>query len=227
MSNLPTILGVVGVSITVSSYICKELIDSLERTKSGIQNELATNRQTSIQQSTQMQIVSSRQQLEALQRENSPKRRKKAENIDHSGLITRDIANLGHAQSLVRIEVENVSRLLDKLVFGSANFRKKFEQLKAEIDVTAQRTKEVLKPSPKHDWTRAVEIKLAFLSTIVSVLPLTVFADSVITSAKKQVEILERLVSVGRWIVRILFFGGIGLAAYAGYKGIKVSGGSE
>jgi len=54
-----------------------------------------------------------------------------------------------------------------------------------------------------------------------------VLGDKVITAAKKQVELLDSGVRVGRWIMKILYLAGAALVLYGILKGIKIEGSPE
>jgi hypothetical protein len=54
-----------------------------------------------------------------------------------------------------------------------------------------------------------------------------VFADQLITAAKKRIALLESVVRLGKWIEWFLYLAGLSLTIYGLAKGIKIPGGSE
>lgn len=219
MPDAPKMLALVGVGITVASYLCKEWIEAIERAKSALDKELGSYRDSSHHQTTQLNLLSQRAQLEILQRQTSS-------NINYKNLIIQDTVVLKQAEALVREASEDLSHLIEKLVFGSASVRQQFEKVQPKVVANeSEATSE--KSSRELDWTDAAKVKLAVVSTVVGGLPELFFGDTVITLAKKQVKFLNSVVGVGRWAVRILFVVGACLTVYSITKGIKVGGGSE
>jgi hypothetical protein len=227
MTELSKTLTAAGIAIGILSYFCKEGIDALERRKASLDGELTAYRHSSGHQTTQLQILASRQQLDAIQGENRTKKRKKAQNIDYSGMVLRDIGNVRGAQALVGVAIDDLSRLIEKLPLRSANLRHTFEQMKNDLAAKKSKIEEQLKPTPENDWARMAQLKLAIISTAIDGLPILVFGDTIITRAKAQVRILDFVVGFGRWTARILFILGVCLTIYGLFKGVKVGGVAE
>jgi hypothetical protein len=77
MIELSNFLTLAGIGIGGLSYVCKEGIDSFERTKSSLDDELAAYRNSLTQQTTQIQLLKARQQMESVRRESLPESQKK------------------------------------------------------------------------------------------------------------------------------------------------------
>jgi hypothetical protein len=227
LSDLTNALTVSGIAISVLGFICKELVDSLERTKTSLHDQLASNRVSSGQQSIQLQLLTARQHLEVLQREKLPKSQRKRQDIDYSVQIPFDIAALTSAQSVIRLSLDDVSRLIEKLAFRPASIRQTFDQLKAKIEADNQQAKDVLKPSSNHSWTRVVEVRIAVVSILVGALPLVVLEDQIISTANAQMKLLDFVIRFGRWAIRLLYISGAFLILYGLRKGVRVHGLSE
>jgi ribosomal silencing factor RsfS len=222
MNKKSKILAVVGVAIGVTSYFCKEGIDAIERTKSSLETELASHRASLTEQTTQMQIIQSKQELENLMRENSHKDSKKSANLSHATTILQDTLATRQAQAMVQVDIDGLSRLIDKLAVWSANPREQLDKIKTEIAKTDRQTNDTLKPSSEDSWERAVQVKLAFVITFLNMLPVDFLGDAVINQAKGQVKILDFLVTFGRWVVRILFVVGACFTLYGIFTGVKL-----
>lgn len=214
------ILAVIGVAIGIGSYFGKESIDAVERTKSSLENELASYHSSLTAQTTQLQLLDSKQQLERLMQQNSAKNKTEA---DYSAMIMSDTASTYQAQAMVQVDIDSVSSLIEAIPFGSKKLRDQLNEISAKISENDRKAKDTLKPSSEKNWLRAVQIKLALVMTIINELPVAILGDTVITRAKRQAEILGWLISFGRWIVRILFVAAAFLTVYGLFKGIKVS----
>lgn len=220
------VLAAAGIAIGFVSYVCKECVDALERSKTSLDDELTSYRHSSGHQTTQLQLLASRQQVDA-QGENRSKKQRKAPKTDYSGMVLRDIGSVRGAQALVGVAVDDVSRLIEKLPFRAAKFRHAFEQMKEDLAGKKSKIEEQLNLKSENDWARMAQLKLALISTAIDGLPIMLFGDSVISQANAQVRVLELLVRSGRWVVRILFVIGVTLTIYGLTKGIKIGGIAE
>ena len=171
MIELSKILTLVGIGIGGLSYVCKEGIDSLERTKSSLDDELAAYRSSLTQQTTQIQLLKACQQMESLHRESLPEIQKRSPNVDYSGMITRDSGAVKETQARMRVGADDLRQLINKIPFRTAKLRQNFEQLNAGVEAAERQTNETLKPSPENDWVRASQLKLAITTTVLSDLP--------------------------------------------------------
>ncbi len=152
--------------------------------------------------------------------QNSAKSKNQA---DFRAMITSDTASVYQAEAMVQEDIEGVRSLIEALPFGSGKLREQLNEINAKVSENDRKSKDTLKPSSDNNWQRAVQIKLALVVTIINELPVAVLGDTVITRAKHQAEILGWVISLGRWIVRILFVAAAFLTVYGLFKGIKVS----
>jgi hypothetical protein len=213
-------LAVIGVALGFTSYFCKEGIDAIERTKSSLENQLASYHSSLTTQTTQFQLLDSKQQLEGLMQRDSSKDKTQA---DFRAMIVNDTGSVYQAQAMVQEDIEGVRSLIEALPFGSEKLRDQLNEISAKISENDRKSRDTLKASSDNSWQRAVQIKLALVMTIINELPVSILGDTVITRAKHQAEISGSLISFGRWMVRILFVAAAFLTVYGIFKGVKVS----
>jgi hypothetical protein len=149
--------------------------------------------------------------------------RKLSPTSDFKPEVLQDALAVEHTQSLEQQTSENLSRLIEKLMFGRELFRKELDRLNAAVK-NASPQQQI---PQKADWTDAAKGKLAFASAALGSLPILFFADQLITTAKKRINLLESVVRLGKWIEWILYFAGLSLTIYGLAKGIKIPGDSE
>jgi len=107
------------------------------------------------------------------------------------------------------------------------NLRQQLEQFKPNVEKANKQVEEVLKPSPKHDWTRAAEVKIAILGVLTQEIPVAVFGDAALTAARAVKESAEKVNRVASWVGYFLYVLGVALGVYAALHGIKGVGGGE
>jgi hypothetical protein len=128
----------------------------------------------------------------------------------------------------LKIAVDSVSRLIDALPsVGAKEFRHRLDRLKPDIEKADEQVTETLKPSPKHDWTRLAQVKLALVATLLAELPVLVLGDAVLTSIQRTREASERLYRFAQWVSYFLYTIGVALGLYAALSGIKGLNGGE
>jgi hypothetical protein len=208
----PKMFGVLGVAIAAAGYLCKDAIDAIENSKSALGKELDAYQASSRHESIELNLLSLTPKLEVIEHRVSP-------SIDYRSLVVQDTVLLKQAEGLVRAASEDLSRLIDKLVFGSASLKEKRKVFQQAVALGGET------PTPstgrEKDWTDAAKMKLAIVSTLVVGIPEMVFGDKVITLANKQVKFLGSVVRIGRWLVRVLYLVGACLTGYGIAKGIK------
>jgi hypothetical protein len=218
------LLSWIGTGIAFLGFAFKEAGESLEKRKSTIESELSTHRVLTAQAATQLGILQSQQLLDKLMADGSDEDKATR---DHSMLILRDTANLRETQATLRVDLDDVSRLIDTLPMFSRNLKTQFRNLEAQIHNGDSKVQSTLEPSTITNWTRVAELKLAVVQLLMEKVKVAVFSDNVITTAKKQAEVIGWLRYFCLWCWRILFVLGLGLALYGSLTGQKVGGGSE
>jgi hypothetical protein len=216
MLDVPTRLAILGVVIGSAGYVCKRVTVAFERAKKSLEDAIEAYQGTTQHHTTQLGQLSQGIQLETVHHQMSP-------TSDFKPAILQDALRVKHAESIARQSSENVSRLIEKLMFGREPFRKEFERLNAAFDNTI--LQHPIPPNP--NWTHAATSKIAVLSTTFGSIPMLFFADQVITTAKKRIALLDSVVRSGRLMEWFLYIAGISLTFYGLVKGIKIPGGSE
>jgi hypothetical protein len=213
MLDAPKILGIVGVFLTLLGRLCEDRVKSLEGKKTALESELDKYRNSSQHQTTQLNQLAQETRLEVMHHQNSP-------SINYKTLIVFDTSRLASTKALVNVGIDDISRLVDKLIFGAAQFRQLLETAKPRESVdNYQQLLQKSQGAP--DWTDAASIKLAIVSTVVAALPLEVLGDKIIITAKKQVEYLNSGLRFGRRLVTVFYLAGVALVIYCIVKGIK------
>jgi len=115
-------LGVLAAVVAGAGYLCKDAIDAVERRKSALGKELDAYKESSRHQQTQLGLLTQQTQLQVIDNKVSP-------TINFKTVVLQDTIKLSQVQALVREAAEDLSRLIDKLIFGSALFK---ERLKGE-----------------------------------------------------------------------------------------------
>jgi hypothetical protein len=158
MLHSPKILAIIGFALGVLGRLCKDRVEALERKKTALENELDASRNSSLHQSTQLNQLAQETRMEVMHHQNSP-------NINYKTIMVFDTTRLANARSLVGLAVDDVSRLLEKLVFGSARFRQLLENVKPKTH-TDEYGQFLQKSRENPDWTDAATVKLAIVSTV-------------------------------------------------------------
>ena len=127
----------------------------------------------------------------------------------------------------LNMSFDSVSRLLEALPGGGRALREQLNQLKPNIDDTNRRIVETLKPSPKHDWTRSVEMKVMIVLAIIPEIPIMIVADTALTQAHNTKEAADNLYRFAQWSTYFLFTLSVALGLYAALSGIKGIGVAE
>jgi hypothetical protein len=219
MLRSPKILAIIGFAFGVLGRLCRDRVEALERKKTALENELDASRNSSLHQSTQLNQLAQETRMEVMHHQNSP-------NINYKTIIVFDTTRLANARSLVSLSADDVSRLIEKLIFGSTRFKQLLENVKPKTQ-TDDYQQFLQKSRENPDWTDAARVKLAIVSTVTAGLPIMVLGDKVITAAKRQVELLDSGVRVGRWIIKIFYLAGAALVLYGILKGIKIEASPE
>src|SRR5882762_2895200 len=130
------------------------------------------------QSTLSLQMLQLNQQLSAMKREST---REAVEEQDYSDVIKNDLIMIQQVSAGLNVDVDSVSRLLEKLPFGAAYLRQELDQLKPNIEKAHQQVTEVLKPSLKHDLSRMLELKLTMITVLAQQLPVIVIGDQALT----------------------------------------------
>lgn len=133
--------------------------------------------------------------------------------VDYTDVIRTNLTQLQSIFGDLDMDYGSVSRLLDSLPRHGGALRKQLEQLRPGIDEIKQRVDETAKPSPKHDWTRLVEIKLMIARVAITETPVLLVGDAALTGAHKTREAAERLYHLLQWVCYGLFTMGVALRA--------------
>lgn len=210
----PKAFGVLGIVVAAAGYVCKELTDAIESKRSGIGKALDTHNESSRHQEIRMALQTQQTQLTTFQNKVVP-------NIDYKAAVLQGIVRLSQARTLARQESEDLSQLIDKLMFSSV-FKQRFKEFEAQQPAPIkyeQPSKEALQKTMT--WQDAVHVGIAAVSVLTTALPIIVYEDGIITASKTQMKFLKSVVRCGKWVVRILYIVGACLAGYGAIKGIK------
>jgi hypothetical protein len=210
----PKTFGILAIVVAGVGYACKEWTDAVESKRSGIGKALDAYSESSRHQEIRMALQAQQTQLTTFQNKVLP-------NIDYKAAVLQGIVQLSQMQTLVRQESEDLSQLIDKLMFSSL-FKQKFKDFEAQQPAPIkyeQPSKEALQK--EMTWQDAVQVGIAAVSVLTTALPIMIYGDGIITAAKTQMKFLKSVVRCGRWAVRILYVVGACLAGYGAMKGIK------
>jgi hypothetical protein len=143
---------------------------------------------------------------------------------DYSAVIADDLRRAPQIRAHLNSIVSSLERFIDKLP-DARNLRQQLEQLKPNIVKANQQLDEAVKPSPKHDWTRLAEVKIAMSICLLQQIPVLLLGDATLTRARTARESAERISEVTSWVGYVLYTLGIALALYGTLSGIKGLGG--
>jgi hypothetical protein len=146
---------------------------------------------------------------------------------DYSAVIADDLLQARQVTAALNSSVSSLERFIDALPSGRENLRQQLEQLKPSIEKANQQVEEALKPSPKHDWTRSAEVKLAIAGALIQEIPVAVVGDAALTRARTAKASAERISEVASWVAYVLYTLSVALALYGTLTGMKGLGGGE
>jgi hypothetical protein len=149
--------------------------DLWERAKSGIEDELRVNRNSSQHRAAQRNQLCQQVQLEMIQQQIS-------QTTNFKTIILQDKLRLKHAESLAAQTSEDVSRLIEILVLGRRWFKIQLEALKMVAVGDSGEIHQGNLQDP--DWTDAVQVKRGIVKTVVGVLPMKFLEDQIISAAQ-------------------------------------------
>jgi hypothetical protein len=145
-------------------------------------------------------------------------------NRDYSDIIGSDLLTLQQVLGDLNSNFDSVSRFLAVFPPGGDDLRKERDLIRASVDKTNQQVKGVLNSSERHDWVRAVEVKMAIVVAAIQGIPVSVLGDAVLTRSQKFQETLDKLYRFSGWASYVLYCLGVGLALYANLSGTKSLG---
>ena len=220
-------LVIISALILVLTYFVKEMLkERLKDVASSAESAENLFRIEGGQSSLSLQIGQVHQQISALQQANA--QQSAGGERDHSDTIRIDSLRARQMLADLKIAVDSVSRLIDALPsVGAKEFRHRLDRLKPDIEKADEQVTETLKPSPKHDWTRLAQVKLALAATLLAQLPVLMLGDAVLTSIQRTREASERLYRFAQWVSYFLYTIGVALGLYAALSGIKGLNGGE
>jgi hypothetical protein len=141
--------------------------------------------------------------------------------VDYSDVIRTDSIQRQRMSGNLNVDYDDVSRLLDSLPRQGGSLRKQLEELKPTIADIKQHIDAALKPSPKHDWTRLIEIKLLEVRVALEEILVLVIGDSALTAAHKTEEAAEKLYHFLQWACYGLFTMAVVMGLYAAMTGME------
>jgi hypothetical protein len=170
--------------------------------------------------------MQTQQQISALQKANT--QQIAGADRDYSDVIRSDSVQAQQILADLKITADSVSRLIDALPsVGAKAFRHRLDQLQPGIEAAGRQVTDALKASPRHDWTRLAEVKIAFIEGAIAQLPLLVLGDVVLTSLRQTKESAEKLYRFSQWASYFLYAIGVALGLYAALSGLKGLGVGE
>jgi hypothetical protein len=218
----------IGFFIALLSFVSKEVSESLEKTKQAMETEIGSYRTYLGQSTTQMQILESRQQLELMLRENSSRNKKEPDDQrDFTTTIARDTSAVREAMADTQVNLEDVSRLIDTLPMFSQGAREQLDGLTRKVQESNKQIESSLTPSPRHDWSRAVEVKIDVIMPLLDDASVSLLGDAVQKQAEAQIKILSFLQTVTKLCWRVLIVLGLLLVLYGYLTGQKTFGAGE
>jgi hypothetical protein len=211
--------------ILVLTYTTKDFLK--EKTKDVSDSLLAAEslyRTENIQSSLSLQEIAYRQ-INQINQINKAEPAHPNSEKDYSEMIRGDLVTVQQLLGDLNVDFDAVSRFIDKLPSGGASgLRQARDQIHQNVDITNQQVHDLVKPSPKHDWYRAVGVKLAIIMIATTEVPVQMLGDSVLTTAHRLQEAADRAYQFTVWSSYLLYVMGVALALYANLSGTQVPG---
>lgn len=192
----------------------KDLHDSLAKAGSEFRNE-------SGQSLISLQILASQEQAELLRLQEEKQAGKVKTTQDFAALIAQDTSRAQEILADVNIDFDSASRLIDAFPASAKDLRNLREQVRGPLEKMNVQVRETLKPTPEHDLSRFVAVKVAMVSTLLEVVSIAILSDTALTAAHRVQDASERLISICSRAIYFLGVLGLLLAVYAAIAGIK------
>jgi len=213
-------LAIATAIILLLIFVVKEILkDNLQELHDSLVSAETQFRNESGQSAISMQILTVQMQIQNLKLE-AEKGRTDPQH-DYSALIAQDIIAAQQFQANLNADFDSASRLINKLPAGARDLRQQRDQVHTKIEGMNQQVNDTLKPNPKHDVWRLIDVKLAIVMTILEELPVVVLGDTALTAAQQvqgAAEALIRICTRALYVLGLLF---LGLGLYATIAGLK------
>jgi hypothetical protein len=219
-------LAILSALILVLTYFVKDMLKERAKDVAASAESAETLYRTELGQSSlATQVMQMRQQITAIQQEAAPEGQDGQR--DYKDVINADSALARQILGDLNITTDSVSRLIGKLPSDAEDLRQQLDALRPSIEQANWKVTETLKPSPKHDWTRAVEVKMAFISSAIAEVPVLVVGDAALTRVRQAKESADKLYRFSQWASYVLYTIGVSIGLYAALSGIKGLSGGE
>jgi len=192
----------------------KELHDSLARAESEFRNE-------SGQAVISLQILTGQEQAELLRIQAEKQAGKIRRTQDFSDLIAQDTNLAQQALADVNNDFDSTSRLIDAFPARTKDLRNLREHVRGQLEKMNAQVRETLKPTPEHDLSRFVAVKVAMISALLEGIPVAILGDAALTAARRLQEASEYLISICSRAIYFLGVLGLLFGVYAAIAGIK------
>ena len=196
----------------------KDLHDSLAKAESEFRNE-------SGQSLISLQILTSQEQAELVRLQEGKRAGKFKATQDFAALIAQDTGRAQEILAGVNSDFDSASRLIDAFPRRARDLRNLREQVRGPLEKMNVEVRETLKPTPEHDLSRFLAVKVAMISTLLEAIPIAVLGDRALTSARRLQDASELLISICSGAIYFLGVLGLLLAVYAAIAGIKSESG--
>ncbi len=221
-------LTIVSAVILVLTYTAKDMVK--ERTKDlsdSLRSAEALYRTQSGQTGLSVQDLAYRQIGQINQINQIKDTHPEESERDYSDIIRSDLVTGQQVLGDLHVDFDNTSRFIDKLPSGASDLRQARDQIHKNIDDIDKEVADLFKASPKHDWVRAVGVKLGIVMTATTEIPVLTLGDAVLQRAHQVQEANDKIYGLMVWLSYLLYIGGVALAVYANLSGIRSSLGSD
>jgi len=214
-------LTIISAAILLLTYTAKEVVkektkdqaDSLRSAEALYRSELGLS--TLSAQDLAFRTTNQISEINQIKKTESEAQR------DYSDVIRNDLVMAQQILGDVNASFDSVSRFMENLPSGAHDLRQVREMLRPGVEKINKNVSELLKPSPTHDWTRAVQVKVAIVMAATEELPVTVLGDQVMTRSQRVQEACDRMYRFSGWASYFLYAIGVALALYANLSGVK------
>lgn len=215
-------LAIIGAVILVLTYFVKDMLkEKAKDVSASVESGEALYRTESGQSTLSIQMLQIQQQFTAM-KQAAAEQAKDGER-DYSAVIGDDLRRAPQVRAHLNSSVSSLERFIDRLP-DATHLRQQLEQLKPNIEKANQQADEAVKPSPKHDWNRLAEVKIAMSICLVQQIPVLLLGDAALTRARMARESAERISEIASWVGYVLYTLGVALALYGILSGIKSLG---
>jgi len=143
---------------------------------------------------------------------------------DYSQAIVQDVAFGQQALAELNSDFDSASRLVDALPWWAFGIRRSRELTRESVNKTNEQVKKMLEPTPNHDLGRIIEVKIATITALLQIIPVSILGDTALKGDLSLQEVCEWLISICNRLIYFLTFLLFGLLLYAAVNGLKADG---